>query len=63
MNIAQQLNPQQQLRNPYCKRSMRFTKNGYEALLEVKRKLEAQLERPISESVAIDMILLSRSSL
>ena len=63
MNIAQQLNPQQQLRNPYCKRSMRFTKKGYEALLEVKRKLEAQLERPISESVAIDMILLSRSSL
>jgi hypothetical protein len=36
---------------------MRFTKNGYEALLEVKRKLEAQLERPISESVAINMVL------
>ena len=50
MNTAQRLNPQQQLRNPYCKRSMRFTKEGYEALLEVKRKLEAQLERPISES-------------
>ena len=63
MNTAQQLNPQQQLRKPYCKRSMRFTKGGYEALMEVKRNLEAQLERPISESVAIDMILLSRSSL
>ncbi|HCH32546.1 MAG TPA: hypothetical protein DE045_06375 [Oceanospirillaceae bacterium] len=63
MNTAQQLNPQQQLRNPYCKRSMRFTKNGYKALLEVKRKLEVELQRPISESVAIDMILLSRSSL
>tara|TARA_B110000285_G_C14958624_1_gene530479 strand:+ start:495 stop:623 length:129 start_codon:yes stop_codon:yes gene_type:complete len=36
---------------------MRFTKNGYEALMEVKRNLEAQLERPISESVAINMVL------
>jgi len=58
MNTAQQLNPQQQLRKPYCKRAMRFTKGGYEALMEVKRELEAQLQRPISESVAIDMILL-----
>jgi hypothetical protein len=58
MNNAQKLTPQQQLRNPYCKRAMRFTKGGYEALMEVKRKLEAQLQRPISESVAIDMILL-----
>jgi len=58
MNTAQQLNPQQQLRNPYCKRAMRFTKSGYEALMEVKKKLEAQLHRPISESVAIDMLLL-----
>ena len=57
MNTAQRLNPQQQLRNPYCKSSMRFTKNGYEALMEVKRNLEAQLERPISESVAINMVL------
>jgi len=58
MNTAQQLNPQQQLRKPYCKRAMRFTKGGYEALMEVKRKLEVELQRPISESVAIDMILL-----
>ncbi len=57
MNTAQQLNPQQHLRDPYYKRSMRFTKNGYEALMEVKRNLEAQLERPISESVAINMVL------
>ena len=61
MNTGQQLKPQQQLRNPHCKRSMRFTKNGYEALLEVKRRLEAKLERPISESVAIDMLLLGCS--
>ena len=61
MNNAQQLNPQQQLRNPYCKRAMRFTKEGYEALMEVKRRLEAKLERPISESVAIDMVLLGGS--
>ena len=50
--------PQQQLRNPYCKRAMRFTKEGYETLIEVKRKLEAELHRPISESVAINTILL-----
>ena len=40
---------------------MRFTKEGYEALMEVKRRLEAKLERPISESVAIDMVLLGGS--
>ena len=58
MNTAQKLAPQQQLRNPYCKRAMRFTREGYETLMEVKRKLEAKLQRPISESVAINMILL-----
>jgi len=58
MNTAQKLIPQQQLRNPYCKRAMRFSKEGYESLMEVKRKLEAKLQRPISESVAINMILL-----
>jgi len=55
------VNPQQQLRNPYCKRAMRFTKEGYEALINLKKKLEAKLERPISESVAIDMALLGGS--
>jgi len=29
--------------------------------MQVKRKLEAQLERPISESVAINMVLLGDS--
>jgi hypothetical protein len=59
MNTAQKLAPQQQLRNPYCKRAMRFTKEGYTTLLEVKRKLEDKLQKPISESVAINMILMS----
>jgi len=61
MNNQQKLTPQQQLRKPYCKRAMRFTREGYEALMQVKRKLEAQLERPISESVAINMVLLGDS--
>ena len=61
MTNQQKLTPQQQLRNPYCKRAMRFTKEGYESLMQVKRKLEAQLERPISESVAINMVLLGES--
>jgi hypothetical protein len=58
MTNQQKLTPQQQLRKPYCKRAMRFTREGYETLMEVKRKLEAKLKRPISESVAINMILL-----
>jgi len=61
MNNAQQLRPQQQLRNPYCQRAMRFTKEGYEALMKAKGMLEVKLHRPISESVAINMILLSTS--
>ena len=61
MNTAQQLNPQQQLRNPYCKRAMRFSKEGYEALMNAKRQFESKLERPISESVAINMVLLGDS--
>ena len=58
MTNQQKLTPQQQLRKPYCKRAMRFSKEGYETLMEVKRKLETKLKRPISESIAIDMILL-----
>ena len=61
MTNPQKLTPQQQLRNPYCKRAMRFSKEGYEALMNAKRRLEAKLERPISESVAINMILLGGS--
>jgi len=63
MNTAQQLTPQQQLRKPYCKRAMRFTKEGYEALMKTKGMLEVKLHRPIYESVAINMILLNGSSL
>jgi len=58
MTNPQTLTPQQQLRKPYCKRAMRFTKEGYQTLMNLKRNLEAKLERPISESVAIDIILL-----
>ena len=61
MNNAQQLNPQQQLRQPFCKRAMRFSKEGYAALMNTKRMLETKLERPISESVALNMVLLGES--
>ena len=61
MTEQHNLNPQQHVRNPHCKRSLRFTKEGYEALIILKKKLEAKLERPISESVAIDMALLGGS--
>ena len=42
MTEQHNLNPQQQLRNPHCKRSMRFTKESYEALIILKKKLEAK---------------------
>jgi hypothetical protein len=61
MTNQQTIQPQQQLRKPYCKRALRFTKEGYEALINLKNKLETKLERPISESVAIDMALLGGS--
>jgi|TARA_B110001469_G_scaffold116513_1_gene121771 hypothetical protein len=61
MTNPHKLTSQQQLRNPYCKRAMRFSKEGYEALMNAKRQLEATLERPISESVAINMVLLGDS--
>jgi hypothetical protein len=49
--------PQKQLRNPYCKRAMRFSKKGYEALMNFKSRLEAKLGHPISESVTVDILL------
>jgi hypothetical protein len=61
MTNPHKLTSQQQLRNPYCKRAMRFSKEGYEALMNTKRILETKLERPISESVALNMLLLGES--
>jgi hypothetical protein len=61
MTNTQKLTPQKQLRNPYCKRAMRFSKEGYAALMNTKRMLETKLERPISESVALNMVLLGES--
>ena len=61
MTNHQSIKPQAQLRNPFCKRALRFSKEGYEALMEAKSKLEAKLERPISESVAINMVLIGSS--
>ena len=63
MTTLQKPPPQPPLRQPFCKRAMRFSKEGYQALMDTKRMLEAKLERPISESVAINMILLSDSLL
>ena len=61
MTRSNSIQTQQQLRNPHCNRALRFTKEGYEALIHLKKKLEAKLERPISESVAINMVLLGGS--
>jgi len=43
MKNLQLLTPQQQLRSPYCKRAMRFSKEGYEALMDFKKEFEAKL--------------------
>ena len=55
MTNPHKLTSQQQLHNPYCKRAMRFSNEGYEALMNAKRQFEAKLERPISESVAMEL--------
>ena len=55
--------PQLQLRKPFCQRGMRFTVEGYEALAKIKTRLEAERGRPISESVALNILLTGAASI
>lgn len=48
---------QQQLRRPFCKRTLRFTQEGFNALQGYKERLQQALQRPVSDSVALDKLI------
>ena len=48
---------QAQLRKPFMERQLRFTKEGYMILKQLQVKHEDQLQRRISESVLLDILL------
>ena len=66
MNDSNILNPntlikdsrkQAQLRKPFMERQLRFTKEGYMILKQLQVKHEDQLQRRMSESVLLDILL------
>jgi hypothetical protein len=50
-------NTKAQLKEPYRKRDLAFSEHGYSELIKFKQKMETQLQRELSESVAIDILL------
>ena len=48
---------QAQLRKPFMERQLRFTKEGYMILKQLQVKHEGQLQRRMSESVLLDILL------
>ena len=48
---------QAQLRKPFMERQLRFTKEGYMILKQLQVKHEDQLQRRMSESVLLDILL------
>ena len=48
---------QAQLRKPFVERQLRFTKEGYMILKQLQVKHEDQLQRRMSESVLLDILL------
>lgn len=57
MNTYEAPAVQQQLRKPFCKRTLRFTHQGFNALQSYKERLQKELGRPVSDSVALDNII------
>ena len=66
MNDSNILNPntlikdsrkQAQLRKPFMERQLRFTKEGYMILKQLQVKHEDKLQRRMSESVLLDILL------
>ena len=66
MNDNNTLNPntlikdsrkQAQLRKPFMERQLRFTKEGYMILKQLQVKHEDKLQRRMSESVLLDILL------
>tara|TARA_B110000208_G_C11603963_1_gene371112 strand:+ start:277 stop:501 length:225 start_codon:yes stop_codon:yes gene_type:complete len=48
---------QAQLRKPFMERQLRFTKEGYMILKQLQVKHEDKLQRRMSESVLLDILL------
>ena len=48
---------QAQLRKPFMERQLRFTKEGYMILKQLQAENEDKIQRRISESVLIDILL------
>gem|GEM_PF-2464297 len=48
---------QAQLRKPFMERQLRFTKEGYTILKQLQAEHEDKLQRRISESVLLDILL------
>jgi hypothetical protein len=48
---------QAQLRKPFMERQLRFTKEGYMILKQLQEKHEDKLQRRMSESVLLDILL------
>lgn len=59
MNNQQAPAVQLQLRQPFTKRAFRFTKEGFNALQTYKERLQKELGRPVSDSVALDKLITS----
>lgn len=50
---------QLQLRQPFTKRTFRFTREGFSTLQTYKERLQQELGRPVSDSVALDKLITS----
>ena len=48
---------QAQLRKPFMERQLRFTEEGYMILKQLQKNHEDQLQRRMSESVLLDIVL------
>ena len=57
MNNPEEPQVQKQLRKPFCKRTLRFTREGFNNFQHHKAKLQISLGRPISDSVALDSLI------
>ncbi len=52
---------QAQLRKPFMERQLRFTKEGYMILKQLQAENEDKLQRRMSESVLLDILLTQTS--
>ena len=56
-NLTKNSRKQAQLRKPFMERQLRFTKEGYTILKQLQAEHEDKLQRRMSESVLLDIVL------